>query len=125
MDKSQAIHNFWAGFGLDAYDEATIPTGDKSPQMPYITYHEATDSIGNVIALTASLWYRSTSWAEISQKAEEIAQAIVEMYPPSIPLNRGRLYLSKGTPFTQRMTDPDDMVRRIFINVQAEFLTAF
>jgi hypothetical protein len=36
------------------------------------------------------------------------------------------LYISKGSPFAQRMKEPsDDMVRRIYININAEFLTAF
>lgn len=133
MDKAQAIQNFWESFGLPAFDETDVPdivynpsTGKEEPlQMPYITYHVSTDSIENIVALTASLWYKSTSWKEISQKAEEIAESIVKMYPPSIELDKGRLYLAKGTPFSQRMSDPDDTVRRIFLNLEAEFLTAF
>ena len=123
MDKGQAIHNFWSGFNLRAYDERTL---DEEAEMPYITYSVSTDSIGSPISLTASLWYKSTSWAEISRKAEEIAEYIVNMQPPSIKLDEGRLYLAKGTPFAQRMSDPnDDTIRRIYLNVQAEFLTAY
>ena len=134
MDKAQAIHNFWSSFGLPAYDETDLPeetinpsTGEEQPlRMPYITYRVATDSLGAVVSLSASLWYRSTSWAAISRKAEEIAEYIVNMQPPSIALDHGRLYLAKGTPFAQRMSEPsDNMIRRIYLNVQAEFLTAF
>lgn len=134
MDKAQAIHEFWSGFGLRAFDETDVPdtiynpsTGKEEPlQMPYITYEVSTDSLDNPITLFASLWYKSTSWAEVSRKAEQIAQALVTMYPPSIPLDEGRLYLAKGTPFAQRMSDPDnELVRRIYLNVQAEFLTAY
>ena len=35
MDKAQALHSFWSGFGLTAYDENTVPDG---AQLPYITY---------------------------------------------------------------------------------------
>lgn len=123
MDKSQAIHNFWSSFNLPAYDERTV---DDKAVMPYITYGVSTDSIGTPISLSASLWYKSDSWSEISRKAEEIAEYIVNMQPPSIKLDKGRLYLAKGSPFAQRMSEPsDDTIRRIYLNVQAEFLTAY
>ena len=121
MDKAQAIHQFWSGFGLPAYDENTV---DEDAEFPYITYSVATGSIEDFILLTASLWYRSTSWAAISRKADEIAQAITDMNPPAIKIDGGRVYLSKGSPFAQRMAEEsDDSVRRIYMNVYAEFLT--
>lgn len=122
MDKAQALHNFWSSFGLPAYDENTVPEDAK---MPRITYSVATDSIDNKILLSASLWYHSMSWEDISKKAEEIAEALVFMNPPAIEIDNGRLYLCKGAPFAQRMDDPDDSIRRIYINVEAEYLTAY
>lgn len=122
MNKSQAIHNFWSGFGLTAYDETTVPDDAK---MPYITYGVSTDSIGNPISLSGSLWYCTNSWKDISDKAEEIAEAIVTMDPPAIELDTGRLYITKGNPFAQRMTDEDRTVRRMYINLRAEYLTNY
>lgn len=121
MDKAQALHRFWSGFGIPAYDENSVP---DDASFPRITYSVATDSIGGSILLNASVWYKSTSWREISQKVEAIAHAIVNMYPPAIELDEGRLYLYKGTPFAQRMSDDDDTIRRIYLNVEAEYLTA-
>ena len=122
MTKSQAIQNFWSGFGLMAYDEYAVP---DDVQMPYITYGVSTDSLDRPINLHASLWYRTNSWRDISDKSDEIAEAITKMNPPSIELNEGRLYLAKGSPFAQRMADEDDAVRRIYINIKAEFLTNY
>ena len=122
MDKSQAINKFWNRF-LPAYDENTVP---PDAEMPYITYNVKTDSIGNPVGMTASIWYHSDSWQSITLKSEEIAEYIVKMYPPSIKLNNGRLYIAKGTPFAQRMDDPSDKrIRRIVLNIEAEFLTAY
>lgn len=119
MDKAQSIHSFWSNFGLTAYDENSVPDG---AQMPYITYSVVTDSLEYVALLTGSLWYRSTSWEEISQKADDISEALKGGI--IIQLERGYAYLYRGTPFAQRMSDEaDDMVRRIFFNVNAEFLT--
>ena len=124
MDKAQAIHNFWSSFGLPAYDENTVP--DDAPER-YITYNVSTDSIGNVVNLYGNIWdLDTTSWEFVSQKAEQIAEFIETKYPISYGIENGRLYLSKGTPFAQRMGDPSsDRVRRMYINIQAEFLTAF
>ena len=122
MNKTQAIHNFWSGFEWPAYDESTVP--DDAP-YPRITYTVQTDSLGNVLLLSASLWDRSTSWEKISQKADEIGREIVNIYPSAIKLNDGGLYITKGSPFATRMTEPNnDSIRRIFLNINAEFLTA-
>lgn len=121
MDKSQAMQGFWQGFSLPAYDEYSVP---DDAVMPYITYSSTTDSLDGSLALSGSLWYRSTTWEDVTKKAEEIAEYIVNMTP--IPINTGYLWIVKGTPFAQRMADPeDDMVRRIYISITAEYLTAF
>lgn len=124
MDKVQAIDEFWNSFGLPAYDENTVPT-DDSVDYPYITYSVSTDSLGNMVPLSASLWYRSTSWEDITHKAREIARVIKTQHMP-IKIDGGYVWLVGGTPFSQRMSDPnDDMVRRIYLNVSAEYLTAY
>lgn len=121
MDKAQALHAFWSSFGLPAYDDSVVL--DDGATMPYITYNVATDSLENVLSLNASLWYRSTSWEAISQKAESIAQYIAHMNPPAVAIEGGRMYVTKGTPFAQRMSDENPMIRRIVLNINVEFLT--
>ena len=124
MDKGQALYNFWSKFGLPAYDENTVP--DNAPER-YITYNTTFDSIGNMVNLYGNIWdINSNSWEFVSKKAEEIGKAIEEQYPISYAIENGRLYIAKGTPFAQRMSDPSsDRVRRIYINLQAEYLTAY
>ena len=124
MNKWQAQQEFWSSFGLNAYDQNTVP---ESAQMPYITYEAVSASIGNTQTITASLWYRSRSWSEISVKANEIEQKIYNM-PPSVAIEGGRykVRLPSDMPFAQRMDEPDDAdVRRIVLNVEWEFLTAY
>ena len=120
MDKAQALHSFWSGFGLTAYDENTVPEG---AQLPYITYSVGMAEMGEPIILTASLWYHSTSWAAISQKAELINRSIT---PGGviIPFDGGSLWIWRGSPFSQRMEDPDPSIRRIYMNINAEFLSS-
>lgn len=120
MDKTQALHKFWSTF-LTAYDENTVP---DEAAMPYITYEVSTAKYDEPVALTASLWYRSTSWAQISQKADDIARFIGSGV--RIPFTDGLLWITQGSTFAQRMgDDAQDNVRRIVLNIQAEFETAY
>ena len=119
MDKGQAVQFFWEGFGLPAYDANTVP---PSAEMPYITYEVATGKLDDRLPLTASLWYHSMSWDDISGKAAQIAQHIVDA-PKPLKIEGGYLWIVQGTPFAQRMSDPEDSVRRIVLNIQAEFIT--
>ena len=119
MDKGQIIQSFWQSFGLPAYDQNTVP---QTAVLPYITYSVSTGALEDTLLLDASIWYRSTSWAEITRKAEQIAEDIA---PHKIlKFDKGRLLLVQGTPFSQRMSDPDKDIRRIRLNVEAEFLSA-
>lgn len=123
MDKGQALNYFWSSFGLNAYDENTVP---DDAVLPYITYNTATDSLDNVVPLTGSVWYKGMSWTEVEAKAEEIARYIGEFGHKVIKLDGGYLYITKGSPFAQRVVDgSDEQMRRIYINITAEFLTAY
>ena len=76
MTKAQALHKFWSQFGIPAYDENTVPTGENRPLLPYITYSVKTDSIGGILALTGSVWDKGTSWKTVEELAEDIAEAV-------------------------------------------------
>lgn len=123
MDKGQKLHEFWNSFEIPAYDENSVPDDVK---YPYITYSVVDDSLGNVVNLTGSLWYRSSSWAGVESKKNEVAKRVGEFGFLSLPIDNGYIYLVKGTPFAQRMVDPsDELVKRMYLNLQAEFLTAY
>lgn len=119
MDKVQALVQFWNSFGIPAYDENSVP--DKA-ELPYITFNVTTDNINNVVNLYGNIWYKSTKWMEPELKALQIAKYIGYGHR-SIKFDDGILYITRGTPFSQRMADPDDQIKRIYINIQVEFLT--
>lgn len=123
MDKWQAVQSFWESFNLPAIDENSATDRSKL-KMPYITYSAPTGRIDDQILFTASLWYRSSSWKDISRKADEIAQAVGDGIRVK-RLNNGYLWLKPGTPFSQRMKDDDPQIRRVLINISAEYLTAY
>ena len=118
-DKIQALHNFWSSFGLTAYDENSVP---DDARLPYITYEVSSDDFGHTLAQTASLWYRSTSWADITKKEQQIADFITKG-GRMIAYDDGAFWVQKASPWAQRMSDPsDDKIRRIVLNVTVEFL---
>lgn len=119
MNKEQAIHNFWSSFGLTAYDETDVPTGAT---LPYITYSVATSSLGNVVSMSASIWYRSNSWKDITLKKDEISEAI-GIGGKVIELDNGYVWIQRGSAFAQRVSDANKDIRRIYLQTQVEFLT--
>lgn len=123
MDKFQALQSFWESFGLPAYDENTVPTGDSAPTLPYITYDAVTSNFGSTVALSGSLWYYGTSWSQITTKMLEI-QSEIGRGGKMIQMDDGALWIKQGNPFAQRMADSNDMIRRIYMNIEVEFLTA-
>ena len=117
MDSVQTLHKFWSGFGLPAYDETTVPDDAK---VPYITYEASDDFFGSNLSLTASLWYRSTSWQAITEKEKEIANAI-SLGGKMLQCDEGAIWIKRGTPWAQRMSDSsDNMIRRIVLNIELE-----
>ena len=121
MTKAAAIYQFWSGFGLTAYEENTVPT---DAVFPYITYQLVTDSFNREVAATASLWYRSESWTAINAKTEEISQKI-SRGGKIIACDGGAIWLKRGQLFAQNMGDEsDDLIKRKYLNITAEFMTA-
>lgn len=120
-DKWQALQAFWGSFGIPAYEQASVP---KGVQLPYISYNGEVGAINEPLPLSASIWCRDTSWEWISKKADEIAQFIGYGYHITT-VEGGYLWISRGTPFAQRMSDEDTTIKRIYINVVGEYLTAF
>ena len=121
MTKAAAIYQFWSGFGLTAYEENSVPDDAK---FPYITYQLVTDSFDREVSATASLWYRSESWTDINAKTEEISQKI-SRGGKVISCDGGAIWLKRGQPFAQSMGDEsDDLIKRKYLNITAEFMTA-
>ena len=121
MTKAAAIYQFWNSFGLTAYEENSVP---DDATFPYITYQLVTDSFDREIPLTVSIWYRSESWTGINAKTEKISQKI-SRGGKIIPCDGGAIWLKRGQPFAQSMGDEsDNLIKRKYLNITAEFMTA-
>lgn len=118
MDAEQAIHAFWSSFGLTAYDENSVP---DDAQLPYITYSISFDSFDYAVGLSASIWYQTTSWQSPTEKIHEIEQAI-KNGGTMLPTDNGAVWIRKASPFYQRVGNVDTSIKRVYINVTAEYV---
>lgn len=118
MNKEQALNSFWNSFNIPAYDEGSVP---DDAVLPYITYSVGIDRFDRPVSLSAQLWYKSTSWEEITLKSEEIAQRILDG-GEMVGYDNGAIWITTGTPFAQRINIQNDTVKRIAINIEAEFI---
>ena len=129
MDKAQALNTFWSSFSIPAIDEQSAYDEGVLEQLeigfPYLTYETAVDYLDGPVSIGADLWYKSTSWKDISQKADEIG-AYIGLGGRIIRYNGGGVWITRGPSFARRMADEsgNDNIRRIHINIQAEFLSA-
>lgn len=132
MNKQQAYNSFWNSFGVLAFEENSVPTEDVIEAMikegvatarwPMITYQVLIDDINEPIYPTASIYDKSTSWERADTLANAISASIQTM--GTIKLDNGRVFITKGSPFAQHMSEEADRsIRRIVLNLGIEFLT--
>lgn len=120
MTKAAAVHSFFASFGLNAYEESSVP---QNAGMPYITYELATGSLGQECAVNADLWYADASWVGINAKTEEISSAL-GVGGVIIGCDGGRIRIRRGEPFAVSVKEETRSdVRHKSLNVFVMYLT--
>lgn len=119
MTKEAALYQFWSSFGLPAYEENSVPA---QAAFPYISYEVITDSFGSQIGITASVWYHTDSWIKPNEKVREIEHEL-SRGGTVIKCDGGAVWLQKGQPWAQSLTEDDQSIRRKYLNITAEFLT--
>lgn len=133
-NKEQALNEFWSSFGVLAFEENTVPDDATIEELikaevapskyPYITYQVITGDLNGPVFPTASIWDRSFSWERADLLANKISKSIQTMN--TIKLENGRVFIAKGSPFAQHMSEEGDAsIRRVVLNIQAEFLTEY
>lgn len=135
MNKQQAYNAFFSRFGVFAFEENTVPTddvfakliesGNIKSKFPYITYQVITDSLDHAVFPTASIWDKGSSWERADLLANTIAE-YTQNNAPTIRLDDGRMFITKGSPFAQHQQDEADTdIRRIILTFGVEFFTEY
>jgi hypothetical protein len=124
MTKDAVIQSFFESFGLNAYPATSVPTGSDAPNFPYITYTAPTDWDMGRVVVSASVWYRGTSWTALNAKVKEISQAIGGAKP--LVCDEGGIIIRKSTPWAQPMGDDiDNMIKRKILTFEFLYATIY
>lgn len=121
MNKWQAQYAFWSGFGIPAYDAASVPTGDNAPPFPYITYTGMDAPFDSDVIADASIWTREFSWNDANALSDTIRDEL-KNGGKAIPYDGGIIWITANEPFAQNMGDPsDDLIKRKLLSVTLHF----
>lgn len=128
MTKAQAYYSFMSSFGIPAYEQSAVPQGGSAPVFPYLTYSLYIDSFGTDSPVEVNLWYRDksgySSLPDLTRMVEKIS-AEIGRGGKMIPCDGGALWLRRGSPFAQLLGDgEDELIKRAYINITAESITA-
>lgn len=121
MTKGAALHQFFSGFGMDAYAASSVP---EDAVFPYLTYDLITDNFdGGEVGITVNLWFYTESEAIPNAKAQDISAAL-GMGGRLIECTGGYIWLKRGSPFSQSLKDDTaPNIKRRYLNISAEYLT--
>lgn len=106
MDRYQTQYAFWSSFGVEAYEENSVPDEDEV-EFPYITYQAMASPFDDNGGVTASIWDRSTSWLTADTLADAIETRLKDG-GQVISYEGGVIWITADSPFAQNMGDPDD-----------------
>ena len=121
MDRWQAQYSFWSGFGIPAYEENSVPTGENRPTYPYLTYQAVMSGFNEDAPVSASIWDRGDSWDTVDRKANDILTAL-STGGRVIGYDTGMIWVTADTPFAQSMGDMEnDYIKRTVISVVMHF----
>ena len=93
---ARALYDFWSGFELPVYPEGTVI---HDQMLPYITYQLLKPNWRTQVATYARVWYYDPSYVEITEKIDEIEEAIGEGI--TLKAGDGFIFLAKDINFCQ------------------------
>lgn len=121
MDSQQALHQFFSGFGVPAYDRYSIPDS-AIETFPRLTYEVAIGDTFDRVAITADVWDRNSSWKNVVNIFNSISDTLGRG-GVTLPFDGGGLWITKAQPWGRRLDDGDDSsIRRIHLNMYVEFI---
>ena len=113
-ETAKALYTFFSGFGIPAYVSDNIP---DNATMPYITYDLIEPIPYTRGTFNASVWYRDTSYENITAKVDEIKSAI----DTGVSLKAGNgavhIFRERSGAFCQMRNDPDRETKRAYLSM--------
>lgn len=120
MTKNKAVYT-WFNELMTFYRDSAVP---EDAELPYGTYTYIDDAWdGGQVNFVVNLWFRTESEAVPDEAAQKLSDKI-GYGGALIPCDEGYVWLKRGTPWCQSITNTDDpAIKRRYINVTAEYLT--
>ena len=109
------LWRFWNQFGVPAYPQDAVP---DDVDLPYITYRLGFPDWRSQMSIFATVWSRSTSYAECSALVDEIDETIGECF--QIPTESGVLMVYKDINFAQVQPQDDISIKAVFLSLILE-----
>lgn len=121
MTKDKALYAWFNSF-MQAFPSTAVP---EDVVFPWMTYELVTGSWeSGEVGLTVNLWFKTESEAIPNAKAQELSD-LIGMGGTVIPCDGGYIWLKRGAPWCQSLADEaDSTIKRRYINISAEYLTA-
>lgn len=117
----KALYDFWSSFGLPAYPENNVPYSEDGltpVEPPYITYRVVRPEWRSQVSTYARVWYKDTSFKDISEKVDEIESRIGEGV--MLPTDDGFLLLFKDINFCQYEPTDDSRLKVAYLSLIEE-----
>lgn len=123
MTKEAALKAFFESFGIPAYPSSGVP---DDVIFPYLTYDPVTDAWeSGPVSITLNLWYYTTQESPPNAKARELSQRI-GTGGAVVKCDEGYIWIKRGSPWCQNLRDDADRnIKRRYLNISAEYLTAY
>lgn len=116
VDVASALYTFFSGFGITAYTTNNAPS---DAVLPYLTYDLVVGKTLSSTPLGARLWWEGTLPRAVLEKCDEIQACIGTGI--QIPCGNGYIWLYQGEPFAQPVTDEDDRLSTLYLNITAQY----
>lgn len=118
--RESAIYEFMNGFGIPAYPASSTP--DEAP-YPYLTYSLViSDFVSGEVPIEVNVWYYTDSESIPNAKVREIEE-VIGRGGRMVPFDGGAVWIKKGDPWCQSLSDDNHSVKRRYLNMSLEYIT--
>lgn len=121
MTKTEAIQAFLETSMPSVYAATSVP---DDARFPYVTYEAQTAAYGDgEVPITVNAWFYTSSEADADAYCDKLSK-LIGRGGVMLSCDGGAVWIKRGSPFAQRIKNTgDDMIKRRYINLSAEYFT--
>lgn len=125
LELSKAYNKFFNEI-CQAFQEDNVKMFDSAGKevpvsFPYLTYQVVDTNNHESALVQVNIWSKSSSYVELATLTDELDDRIGEGSIINMSGGRGTIYLTKGSPFSQNVNDPEEgNIKRKLINLEVQ-----